>query len=769
MSEEKTRNDPPRPAAPAQNPGWLARLRDFFVPPTWLEQGKAEIEEDVPALPELATRRVRVGIDVGGTFTHAVALDAETFAIVGRVKVPTTHSAAEGVAAGIVQSLRKLLEESGIGPEEIALIAHSTTQATNALLEGDVAPVGIIGMGRGADAWLARRATRVGPIELAPGHPLRTFHRFLDVTAGLHDEDVRRAAQELASAGAQAFVVSAAFAVDAPEFEARAVELLRAEGRLACAGHEISQLYGLRSRTRTAVLNASMLPRMIETADMTERSVREAGIEAPLMVMRSDGGVMALDEMRRRPILTMLSGPAAGVAAAMMYVKLSDGIFLEVGGTSTDISAIRNGKAQVRSAELGGHRLYVRTLDVRTVGVAGGSMARVRGGRIVGVGPRSAHIAGLSYAAFPRADMRVAEVTIVSPRPGDPEEYVALRTGKDVTHALTTTCAANFLGQVPGGDPAEGSSEQARIALERVGRMLGRSAEDTAEAMLESAAAVCQPIVERLIGEYKLDRRLVTLVGGGGGAAAIVPYLARKMGLRAVLADNADVLSAIGVGLAMVRETLERTILSPTNEDLLRLRREAEASAARLGAAQGTIEVQIEIDPQKHIVRAIATGATELRTRDMAAAAVSDREVRDLVARSLGEAPELVGKMAETEGLAVWGAEIKEVRLGGLWKSRRTALRVVDREGVIRLQTNRGAVKVSRAGQIVDDMREFLDTHARYGDGGKEIPDCFVLRGRKILDLTGLLNAEQVISLTNADLEGVPPDEPVVVVGALRG
>ncbi|MBM3274492.1 MAG: hydantoinase/oxoprolinase family protein, partial [Candidatus Sericytochromatia bacterium] len=692
-----------------------------------------------------------------------------SLAIIGRVKVPTTHAALEGVAAGIVQALRKLLEVAALRPEEIALIAHSTTQATNALLEGDVAAVGIIGMGRGPDAWLSRRATKVGAIPLAPGHALRTFHRFIDVGLGFSEDAVRHAVTDLVSAGAQAFVVSAAFGVDDVTLEERAVAAIRAEGRLACAGHEISQLYGLRNRTRTAVLNASMLPKMIETADMTERSVRDAGITAPLMIMRSDGGVMALDEMRRRPILTMLSGPAAGVAAAMMYVKLSDGIFLEVGGTSTDISAIRNGKAQVRAAELGGHRLYVRTLDVRTVGVAGGSMARVRAGRVYAVGPRSAHIAGLSYAAFPKAEMKVGEVTIISPRPGDPEEYVAIRTGKDITHTVTTTCAANFAGLVPAGDAADGNREQARIALERVAKMLGGTAEDVGEAMLSAAAAVCQPVVERLIGDYKLDRHLVTLMGGGGGASAIVPYLAREMGLRHVVAENADVISAIGVALAMVRETLERTVISPTNEDLLRIRRDAEAAVLRLGAAQGTIEIQIEIDAQKNVVRATASGATELRTRDLGAAEVPLAQVRDLVARSVGESPDQVSKLAETEGLAVWGADLKDIRLGGLWKSRRTALRVVDKDGVIRLQTNRGALRTTRAGQVVDDLRGFLEMHAKYGDGGKEIPDCFVLRGRKILDLTGLLNAEQVVSLANADLEGVNPDEPIVVVGSLRG
>ncbi|MBU6429722.1 MAG: hydantoinase/oxoprolinase family protein, partial [Cyanobacteria bacterium REEB65] len=523
--------------------------------------------------------------------------------------------------------------------------------------------------------------------------------------------------------------------------------------------HEISQLYGLRARTRTAVLNASMLPKMVETANMTERAIRDAGITAPLLVMRSDGGVMAVDEMRRRPILTMLSGPAAGVAAAMMYVRLSDGIFLEVGGTSTDISAIRNGKAQVRAAEIGGHRLYLRTLDVRTVGVAGGSMSRIQAGKVTAVGPRSAHIAGLRYAAFPGEDLQASSVQLLAPLAKDPPDYLALRTAGRATHTVTTTCAANFLGLVPMGDCAAGVRDQIGYALERAAAVAGSTAEGLAERILKLATDPLVAVVERQIAENKLDRRLVTLMGGGGGAAALVPSLARRMGLRFELAQNADVISAIGVALALVRETLERNLAQPTSEDLLRLRREAEEAVLKTGAAPGTVEVQVEIDAAKNIVRAIATGATELRTRDTRAPGASAEGIRTVAARSIGEPPEHLDLLAQTDALQVWGAHLKTRRLWGLLKHERTALRVVDSDGVMRLQTNRGAVHATRAADMAAALRTFLETHAYFGDGGKEIPDCFLLCGRKILDLSGLLSPDHVVTLAGAELEGLPPDE----------
>ena len=350
----------------------------------------------------MTKRKIRIGIDVGGTFTDAVAIDNETYEVIAKEKIPTTHHASQGVAAGIVLAIKEILQKNNILPEDVVFIAHGTTQATNALLEGDVAKVGIIGMGAGGLTGRADKETTVGDIELAPGKYLRTDHEFID-SASLTDDAILAAVKALRERGSEVIVASESYSVDDPSNEKHVIDLCRQKQTVATGGFEISQLYGLQARTRTAAVNAALIPKMMETANMTEEAVRKSGIQKPLMIMRCDGGVMSINEVRKRPILTMLSGLAAGVAGALMYEKITDGIFLEAGGTSTDISAIKDGKVMIKSAQVGGHKLYLKSLDVRTLGIAGGSMIVVKDGRIADVGPRSAHIADKAYEVFSAA------------------------------------------------------------------------------------------------------------------------------------------------------------------------------------------------------------------------------------------------------------------------------------------------------------------------------------------------------------------------------
>src|SRR6267154_5914081 len=141
-------------------------------------------------------RAYRIGIDVGGTFTKAVLIDNSSHDVVGRFSVLTTHSDPRGVAKGVVDVFRNVLERSGVDPKEVIFLAHSTTQATNALLEGDVASVGVIGMSTRLESLLARGQSAMKPIELAPGRELKPANRFLTKET-LTDDTVRNAVEEL--------------------------------------------------------------------------------------------------------------------------------------------------------------------------------------------------------------------------------------------------------------------------------------------------------------------------------------------------------------------------------------------------------------------------------------------------------------------------------------------------------------------------------------------------------------------------------------------
>lgn len=708
--------------------------------------------------------RVRIGIDVGGTFTDVVAVDGQTFVLLDSLKVPTSHDAPEGVARGIIDGLEGMLARLSIAPAQVVFIAHSTTQATNALLEGDVAQVGIVGVGSGLEGWKARIDTRVPPVPLAPGRALTPKHRFV-APAG-----IAGAVAALQGEGVEVIVASEAFGVDDPTVELAIVDEARRRGLLATAGHQVSSLYGLRTRTRTAALNAAILPRMVSTATLTASCVERAGITAPLMIMRSDGGVMSVDEVHRRPILTMLSGPAAGIAGALMHERVSDGIFIEVGGTSADISVIRDGQPQMRPARVGGHRTFLTTLDVRTLAIAGGSIVRVSGGRLVDVGPRSAHIAGLAYACFSTPGVIDAHAAIVSvqPKADDPDDYAAIETTDGTRFAITPTCAANALGVVPEGAFAASDRDVARAALAVLGRALGCEDEAAARQVLDVACAKVQRQIDQLIDEYHLERDTVELVGGGGGAASLVPHTGASMSLPWRLASQAEVISPIGVALAMVRDTVERNIVNPTPADILRVREEAIEAAVRAGALAETIDVQVHVDAQRNLVRATAMGTAELRRRERQASVVSPEERRLSAARSMRVDDTTVRPAGATSQLDVFAATVSEPRLFG-WLSREVALvRVVDHGGIVRLQRREALVHETTAAHLEAALRGVLTTLSAYGDAGREIPDVHLLVGARIISLAGLSDDGQVLGLATTEIRGTSDHEPVVLITTRR-
>ena len=399
------------------------------------------------------------------------------------------------------------------------LIAHGTTQATNALLEGDVAKVGVVTLGQGLQGAKSKGDTTIGNIELAPGKYLKSDNVYVDTAAADIDAAIRTALETLKKQDCTSFVAAEAFSVDDPARENRTVELCKDMGLPGTATNDISKLYGLKIRTRTAVVNASIMPKMLEAATMTDQSIKAAGIESPLMVMRCDGGVMTVDEVRNRPILTILSGPAAGVAGALMYEKLTDGLFFEVGGTSTDISCVKDGKVMIRYAEVGGHKTYLNSLDVRTVGI-GGSMVEIKNGKAVDTGPRSAHIAGLDYEVYTPAE-KIVEPKLASVRPMETDpEYACIECANGVRVALTMAGAANLAGYVHPEDYAYGNTEAARKAWQPLADNMGCTVEEAAKKVLAFAAAKNSKVAAQLMKDYEMDPKHTVFVGGGGGCAA---------------------------------------------------------------------------------------------------------------------------------------------------------------------------------------------------------------------------------------------------------
>lgn len=714
----------------------------------------------------MSKRTVRIGIDVGGTFTDAVVVDNETYEVIAKEKVPTTHHAAQGVAAGIVQAIDKVLTNNGISPDDVVFIAHGTTQATNALLEGDVAKVGIIGMGKGAGAGRAGSETTVGNIELAPGKYLETEHELIE-SGSLTDEAIETAVNALRDRGCEVIVASESYSVDDPTNEQRVVAKANEMGMVATGGYEISQLYGLSARTRTAAVNAALIPKMMETANMTEGAVKDSGIKKPLMIMRCDGGVMSIDEVRKRPILTMLSGLAAGVAGALMYEKITDGIFLEAGGTSTDISAIKDGKVMIKNATVGGHKLYLTSLDVRTLGIAGGSMIVVENGKIADVGPRSAHIADKAYEVFtPAEDICEPTVELIAPREDDQANYAVVSCANSESYALTLCGAANILGYVPEGDYAHGNVDAARKAWQALADKIGGTVESLCEQAMDIAMDKVAEIVRGLVSDYELNPNLIYLVGGGGSASVVAPALGKKMGIRHRIAKNAPYISTIGVSLALVREQIERNVANPTDEDIRKIRHDVMEVITRAGADAATVDIAIEIDAQKNILRATATGATELRTKDRNSQAKTDDEIAAIVAEACGVEPGAVEKVASEGRWHAYQATRVKKALFGLVKSKKTVTRIADEEGVIRLQKDDARIGVFTKGELSSGFSDFVDSMTLYSDAGATLPKTYLFFGQKMSDLSGVLNKEQLLSLAEMELEFAGDDQPIIVVAA---
>lgn len=310
-----------------------------------------------------------LGIDTGGTYTDGAILDMETGEVLCSAKSLTTRN---DLAIGIGNVIGKL-DPSLFSC--IRLIGISSTLATNSVVEGKGCRVGLMVIGHEAPENIPVDEM----VQLDGGHNLQGESRAeLDIKGAREFVEAMREKVD-------AFAISSYLSVRNPEHEIKIKELIKSETDLpVVCGHELSSALGFNERTVTAVLNARLIPIITDLIASLKKVQESTGIKAPLMIVKGDGSLMDESVARERPVETILSGPAASIIGSKALTGLNDAIIVDVGGTTTDIGILRDGRPRLdpEGATLGNWRTRVQAVDVFTSGIGGDSRIVVSGGKL---------------------------------------------------------------------------------------------------------------------------------------------------------------------------------------------------------------------------------------------------------------------------------------------------------------------------------------------------------------------------------------------------
>lgn len=376
-----------------------------------------------------------LGVDTGGTYTDAVIL-SEAQGILGKAKALTTK---RDLAIGVGNAMDAALAAAKVPATAISLVSLSTTLATNALVEGQGARAALVLIGFGDDdirrAGLAEALRDDLVIRLNGGHDAHG-----NQVAPLDLTTLSMALDQ--AAGATAFAVASMFSVRNPAHEQAACDLIRQQtGKPVTCSHELSAQLNGPKRALTCLLNARLVGMIAHLIDATEGLMRARGIDAPLMVVRGDGALIAAEMARTRPIETILSGPAASIVGAAWLSGVRDAIVSDIGGTTTDVAILRDGRPRLdpQGAMVGGFRTMVQAVAMRTIGLGGDSEVGLEAEGLdnaLTLGPR--RVIPVSLLAQDHPDMvhEVLDRQLRNPNPGEFDGRFAmsmLRKGQVVT------------------------------------------------------------------------------------------------------------------------------------------------------------------------------------------------------------------------------------------------------------------------------------------------------------------------------------------------
>jgi N-methylhydantoinase A len=504
--------------------------------------------------------RLRIGIDTGGTFTDVVCVDGGS----GAMRVTKVASTPANPAIGLVRGVREILEAAGASANDVAGLAHGTTVATNALLQGPVSGLGlVVTAGFRHLLEIARQSVPVGygnsyfwvkPERIVPLHCVREVGGRLNFRGKelrpLEEASARDAARFFRSHGIHAVGICLLHSYANPAHERRIAEIFEDEYpectlSLSCA---VLPEYREYERAVTTLVDAFVKPHM---ARYLSRVHEELGTlrHKPFLVMQSSGGVASPEQVLRKPITTALSGPAAGALASAVVAEVAgfpDIVALDAGGTSTDLCLIEGGNPHVTNGgAVGAYPVRIPMIDINTIGTGGGSIAWISREGHLKVGPRSAG-AEPGPMCYPNGG---AEPTI--------------------------TDANLVLGRIPpaligGGVALDASRSREGLAV-LASRLPGdMSVEELAHGIIEIANWNQANAIRQMTIQRGIDPRAFALLAFGGAGPAQSPAVMELLGMQACIVPR-DPGNLSAFGLLAVDWRTDRIITKVMHEEAIEL------------------------------------------------------------------------------------------------------------------------------------------------------------------------------------------------------
>jgi len=615
-------------------------------------------QEEAPHKPLGAARppgpSLRLGVDVGGTFTDVLVFDEdrrETYT----AKVPSTP---DDSSRGVLHGIERACESGGLDPRRVSHVLHGTTVATNAMLTRQGARVGLVTtrgyrqvlqiarsfVPGGLGGWVIyEQSEPLAPLELTVEANERIGADGSEVEP-LDEDKLRDALAGLSAQGVEALTVSLinAFANDAHEQRIRAIATEALPGVPVSLSSEVIPEMQEYERTVTTVANSYVRPVVERYVSHLERDLREQMGDMRLHILRSDGGLASAEAAQRAPVNLLMSGPAGGVAGAIWVARqagFENLLTLDMGGTSTDVCLVQNGEARLRrETTVGDITVRAVSVDVRTVGAGGGSIAHVP--ELTGalrVGPQSAG--------------------------ADPGPAAYGRGGDEAT----VTDANVVLGYLPGTARLGGEMgldrERARAAVQKIADARGLS-------LHQAAAGIVDIVNENMCGALRLvsveqghDPRDFALVAFGGAGPLHANALGRLIHAWPVIVPpGPGVLCAYGDATTRLRDEASRSFIRPFSDTgaaevagVLRELAELAADAlVREEGAEAVSDTRFEADLRYHgqgLLLSVAVDPAALERDGLESIGREfDRVHEQLFTFALGAEKELVNLRAVVQG-----------------------------------------------------------------------------------------------------------------------